>query len=142
MAKKAVPDFGKGGKLKVREDEQGAVIQVSAGEHLRMKLTANGPGQAVFAFGCQHKSLFNPADFPGHPKKVYEWVHLDQLSDADAMSDTYAMTIAFIGGITSYTFLMERVSAAGVSLATLKDFDASSTVAADVFHSGITLLVA
>jgi hypothetical protein len=142
MAKKAAPDFGKGGRLKVREDEQAAVIRLSAGERIRMTLTANGPGQALFAFGCQHKSLWNAPDFPGHPKKVYEWVHLDQPADADAPADTYALTIAFVGGITSYTFLMEHVSAAGANLATLKDFDASSTVASDVFHSAITLLIA
>lgn len=142
MAKKPPPDFGQGGRLTVRSGEQGALINVSAGEFIRSKLTANGPGQAVFSFGCQHRPLWNATDFPGHPQKVYEWRHFTQPGDADAQADTYALTIAFVGGITSYTFLMERVAANGAVLATLKDFDAASTVGSDVFHSSVTLFVA
>lgn len=141
MAKKAVPDFGKGGKLKVREDDQGAVIEVSKGQFVRSRLTCTGPGQAIFAFGCQHRTLRSAPDF-GPPRPVYEWTHFDQPGNADATADSYALTIAFLGGITSYTFLMEQVSSTGAVVATLKDFDASSAVASDVFQTGITLFVA
>jgi hypothetical protein len=95
----------------------------------------------VFSFGCQHRPHWSAQDFHGHPQTVYDWTHFAHPGDADAPSDTYALTIAFVGGITSYTFLMEKVSATGVVIATLKDFDASSTVASDVFHSTITLFV-
>lgn len=141
MAKKPPPDFGKAGRLTVRTDETGALVNVSGGEFIRMKLTANGPGQAVFSFGCQHRPLWNAPDFPGHPQKVYDWSHFTHPADADAPSDTYALTIAFIGGITSYTFLMEKVAKSGAVIATLKDLDAASTVAQDVLHTGIMLLV-
>lgn len=140
MAKTPRPDFGKAGRLTVRVDEQGALVSVSTGEFIRARLTANGPGRAVFSFACQHRPLWGAPDFPGHPQRVYEWSHLSQPGDADAPSDSYALTVAFVGGITSYTFLMERVDASGIVVATLKDFDASSTAAADVFHAGITLL--
>ena len=135
------PDFGKGGRLTFRSDEQGAHVGVSSGEFVRLRLTASGPGQAVFSFGCQHRPLWSATDFPGHPQPVYEWRHLSQTGDADAPSDSYALTVAFVGGITSYTFLMETVATDGTVRATLKDFDAASTVAADVFHSAITLVV-
>ena len=142
MAKKAVrPDFGSAGRLRIRSSEQGAAVSVSANEFIRSRLTVSGPGQAVFAFGCQHRPVWSAQDFPGHPQTVYEWKHFVQHGDADAPSDTYALTIAFVGGITSYTFLMEKVGAGGAVVATLKDFDASSTAAADVFHSSITLFV-
>ena len=141
MAKKPPPDFGKGGRLTVRTDETGALINVSAGEFLRLKLTAKGPGQAVFTFACQHRPLWSAPNFPGHPLKVYEWNHLDEPGDADAPSDTYALTIAFVDGITSYTFLMEQVAKNGKVVATLKDLDAASTVASDILHTGITVLL-
>jgi hypothetical protein len=141
MAKTSPPDFGTGGKLTVRSNVMGAAINISGGESIRGKVTANGPGQAVFSFGCQHRSLWSAPDFPGHPKKIYEWTHLKQVGDADAPSDTHALTVAFIGGITSYTFLLEKLGANGAVLVTLKDFDASSTAPADVFHSSITLFV-
>jgi hypothetical protein len=94
----------------------------------------------VFSFACQHRPLWNAPDFPGHPQHVYEWRHLTHPGDTDAPADSYTLTVAFVGGITSYTFLMEKVTASGTVAATLKDFDASSTAAVDVFHSGITLL--
>jgi hypothetical protein len=141
MAKKAPPDFGKAGRLTIRSDDQGALVNVSSGEFIRSKLTAKGPGQAVFSFGCQHRPLWSATDFPGHPQKVYEWQHFNQPGDADAPADTYALTIAFVGGITSYTFLLEKVAKNGKVVATLKDFDAASTAAEDVLHTGIMLLV-
>jgi len=49
MAKTQQPDFGKAGRLKIRTDEQGALVNVSAGEFIRVELTAKGPGQAVFS---------------------------------------------------------------------------------------------
>ena len=141
MAKKKRPDFGTAGQLTIRTDKMGAAIQVSAGESIRAKLTVKGPGTAVFAFGCQHRTLWSGPDFPGHPLPLYSWRHFTQPSDADAAADTYSLTIAFIGGVTSYTYLLEHVNTVGAVLATLKDFDASSTSAADVFHSSITLFV-
>jgi hypothetical protein len=141
MAKTPPADFGKAGRLKIRTDEQGALVNVSAGEFIRSKLTTKGPGQALFSFGCQHRPLWSATDFPGHPQKSYEWRHFTQPGDADAPADTYALTIAFIGGITSYTFRVERVAKNGTVVATLKDFDASSTAAQDILHTGIMLLV-
>jgi hypothetical protein len=142
MAKKSLrPDFGKKGRLKVRTDEQGAHVSVSTGEFIRSKLTARGPGKAIFSFACQHRPLWSAADFPGHPQPVYDWRHFTQPGDADAPADSYALTVSFAGAITSYTFLLEKVDATGAVVATLKDFDASSTAADDVFHSGITFFV-
>jgi len=135
------PDFGKKGHLVVRTDEQGAHVSVSTGESIRSKLTAGGPGKAVFSFACQHRPVWSADDFPGHPQPVYDWRHFTRQGDADAPADSYALTLAFAGGITSYTFLMEKVDDTGTVIATLKDFDASSTAAGDVFHSGITLFV-
>jgi hypothetical protein len=123
--------------LNIRVSEMGAEIRVSSGEFIQARVTANGPGQAVFTFACQHRPIRRASDFAGHPRRVYEWRHFIQPGDADAPSDTYALTIAFIGGITSYTFLMEKI--AGGTVVKLKDFDASSTAAEDVFQSSITL---
>ena len=116
-------------------------MDVSAGEFLRCELTANGPGQAVFSFACQHRPLWDAPDFSGHPKSHYAWKHLSQPGDADAAADTLALVLAFVGGITSYTFLMEKVDSAGRVLQTLKDFDAATTVATDVLRVGITVVV-
>lgn len=135
------PDFGKGGRLTFRSDEQGAQVDLTAGQFIRAKVTVTGPGQPVFTLACQHRPLRSAPDFAGHPLKVYEWRPLTKIADTDSPSDSYALTLSFVGGITSYTILMEKVAANGTVITTLKDFDAASTVATDVFHTGITLNV-
>ena len=142
MAKKPdKPDFGKGGHLTMRVSEQGARIAVAAGERIRCTLTVTGPGQAVFAFSCQHRPLKSAADFPNQPK-TFTWTHFDHPGDNDAAQDVYSLVVAFAGGATSYTFLMEKMDNGGHVVTTLKDFDASSTVAVDVYRDGITLFTA
>jgi len=135
------PDFGKGGHLTIRVSEQGAHIAVAAGESIRCTLTVTGPGQAVFAFSCQHRPLKSAADFTGQPKTC-KWTHFDHPGDDDAAQDVHSLVVAFAGGATSYTFLMEKMDNGGHVVATLKDFDASSTVAVDVYRDGITLFTA
>jgi hypothetical protein len=136
MAKKPdKPDFGKGGHLTIRVSEQGA--HIDAGEFIRCKLTVTGPGQAVFAFSCQHRPIKSAADFPGQPPP-YTWTRFDHPGDADAAQDVHSLVVAFAGGATSYTFLMEKMDKDNHVLKTLKDFDASSTVATDVYRDGIT----
>jgi hypothetical protein len=135
------PDFGKGGHLTIRVSEQGAHIAVAAGERIRCTLTVTGPGQAVFAFSCQHRPLKSAADFPNQPK-TFKWTHFDHPGDDDAAQDVYSLVVAFAGSATSYTFLMEKMDNGGHVVATLKDFDASSTVAVDVYRDGITLFTA
>ena len=143
MAKKPdKPDFGKGGHLTIRVSEQGAHITIPEGQFVRCTLDVAGPGQAIFAFSCQHRPIKSAADFPGHPKKTYEWTHFKDPGDADAPQDVHALVVAFAGGATSYTFLMEKMGKDGLILATLKDFDASSAVATDVYRDAITFFTA
>ena len=104
------PDFGQSGHLTIRVSENGAHVAVSAGELIRCSLTVTGPGQAVFAFSCQHRPIRSAPDFPGHPKKTYEWTRFDHPGDEDAPADVHALVVAFAGGATSYTFLMEKIS--------------------------------
>jgi hypothetical protein len=135
----ANPDFGKGGQLTIRKDETGAPVATSAGESIRCKVTAKGPGQAVFSFTCEHRPICKADTFTGHPKPAYDWTRFTNPGDADAPRDAHALVLSFAGGITSYTFLMEKVDAAGQVKATLKDFDASSNVASDVYRDAIIL---
>ena len=135
----AKPDFGKAGHLTIRNDETGAPIAASAGEFIRCKVTAKGPGQAVFSFVCQHRPICKADTFHGHPKPAYDWTRFTNPGDADAPTDSHALVLSFSGGITSYTFLMETVDATGQVKATLKDFDASSNVASDVYRDAIIL---
>ena len=132
-------DFGQGGHLTIRRDETGAPVAVSAGESIRCKVTANGPGQAVFSFACQHRPICKADTFSGHPKAAYDWTRFTHAGDADAPTDSHALVLSFSGGITSYTFLMEKVDTTGQVTATLKDFDASSNVASDVYRDAILL---
>jgi len=139
VAKSQKPDFGKSGRLTIRTNENGALVNVSAGEHITCELKVKG-AVPLFAFGCQHRPIWSGPDFPGHPKNLYQWEHFTQAGDADAPSDVYSLTLSFLGA-TSYTFVMRRVDAAGAPLQTLKDVDYQSTTAADVFRDVITLFI-
>ena len=131
-------DFGKGGHLTVRASEAGAHVNVTAGEHIRCRITPTGPGKATFAFACQHRPLRSADQLTPHGG-VYEFFHFKTPGDADAPADSYALVLSFIGGIQSYTVLMEKLDATGQVIQTLNDFDASTTQPADIYRCAIML---
>lgn len=134
----AQPDFGKGGHLSVRQGEAGAHVNVTNGEYIRCRVTANGPGKPIFSFACQHRPLWS-ADHAVGQNGVYEFVHFKEHGDTDAPADSYALVVAFIGGIQSYTITMDKLDAQGALVQTLVDFDASTTQPADIYRCAIML---
>jgi hypothetical protein len=134
----AAPDFGKGGHLVVRASEAGAHVNVTAGEFIRCRITPTGPGKPVFSFACQHRPLWS-AEHVTPNAGVYEFAHFKEHGDVDAPADSYALVLAFIGGIQSYTVLMEKLSTQGDVLQTLNDYDASTTHQADIYRCAILL---
>jgi hypothetical protein len=131
-------DFGKSGHLVVRASEAGAHVNVTGGESIRCRITATGPGKAVFSFACQHRPIWS-ADHLTPAGGVYEFAHFKDHGDVDAPADSYALVLAFIGGIQSYTVVMDKVDTQGKVVQTLSEFDASTTQPADIFRYVIML---
>jgi hypothetical protein len=131
-------DFGKGGHLTVRASEAGAHVNVTAGEFIRCRIRPSGPGKPIFSFACQHRPLWS-ADHMTPQDGVYEFTHFAEHGDVDAPADSYALVLAFIGGIDSYTVVMDKIDAHGAVVQTLNDYDASTTQQADIYRCAIML---
>lgn len=131
-----MPDFGKGGKITIRKDENAVMVDITNGEYLFYKLTAEG-AVPIFAFACQHTDrLSSDKDFPGHPKSEYEWSWSKRSDESDAAIDVYVVGMAFATAI-KYTLLVEHRDKNNNKIKTLKDLDLESQVATDHFKSSI-----
>jgi hypothetical protein len=129
------PDFGHSGHVTRRTDALVATIGISTGEAIECELRVTGT--AAFAFACQHHPVATHDTLTPGPNNTYRWTHFRKAADADSSPDVYTLVLSFLGA-TSYTFVMKHVDGTGTALSVLKDLDARSTTAADVFRSPIT----
>lgn len=116
-------------KITARKRKVAVDVKFSQGEYLHFKVTVGGP-VASFAFACKHHPILEstPADFPGHPQKVYEWdIKASDVHDDD---DTYVLLVNFITN-EKYTYVVEHRKADDSVIEVLKDLDFESSVGTD-----------
>ena len=70
-------------------------ITRTSGEYLHFTLTASGPIPIFSANSSVKGTLFEAPDFIGHPKNKYEWDHLKDPSDMQAL-ELLDLHMAFI----------------------------------------------
>lgn len=133
-----MPDFGVAGKLTIREFDGAVKVRVSQGEYLFFRLTVKG-AEPIFTFACQHKARVSEHEFPGHPKKVYEWTWSKNGDESDLKNDVYAITMSFITAIR-YTLVVEHRNADDTLIDLLKDIDYESTNPTDNYTETLRIL--
>jgi hypothetical protein len=133
-------DFGVAGKRTVREFDGAVKVHVSKGQHLFFRLTVQG-AEPIFSFVCQDKARLSEHQFPGHPKKVYEWNWSKEGDESDRESDVYGVTMSFFTAIR-YTLVVEHREDDGTLIDLLKDIDYESNHPADNFTETLRILTA
>lgn len=135
-----MPDFGVAGKITVREFDGAVKVRVGQGEHLFFRLTVQG-AEPIFTFACKHKARLSEHEFPGHPKKVYEWTWSRSADESDASDDMYGVAMTFLTAIR-YTLLVEHRDAQGTLINLLKDIDYESQHPQDNFTETLRVFTA
>ena len=130
-----MPDFGNAGKRTVRKYTPTVRVAITQGEYLFYRLTVWG-AEGQFSFSCSHRTLRSAADFPGHPKQVYEWTWGQKASDKDDDDDIYGVRMAFITA-TKYTLLVEHRRKDGSVIQLLTDIDYESTDPGDSYQEDL-----
>jgi hypothetical protein len=133
-------DFGVAGKRTVREFNGAVKVRVSEGEYLSFRLTVQG-ASPIFTFACQDKPRLSEHEFPGHPKKVYEWTWSKNADESDRTSDVYGVTMSFFTAIR-YTLVVEHRNSDDSLIDLLKDIDYESNHGADNFTETLRVLTA
>ena len=81
------------------------VVSPAKGEYLRFLLDASGP-IPIWTFTSNVKGvLYQAADFIGHPKSNYEWLHLKNPSDIQ-QQELLVQSLLFIT-CPNYTYTIE-----------------------------------
>ena len=112
-------------------------VVVSAGQFLHFVLDAGGP-IPIFSFASDVKGiLFQAADFPGHPMKTYDWVHLKNPSDIQQM-ERLELGLAFLTN-ANYTYTVELFNAAGLVSTVMKISYAGAPT--DVENESFTVVI-
>jgi hypothetical protein len=92
-------------------------VKRASGEFLHFTLTVGGP-LPIFSFNSSVKgTLFEAPDFMGHPKSMYEWEHLKNPSDMQAL-ELLDLHMAFITN-QNYGYKVEKRAADGTVVATI-----------------------
>jgi hypothetical protein len=88
-----------------------ARVNTTSGEFLQFTLKGGGP-IPIFAFTSSVKgTLWEAADFLGHPKRIYRWEHLKNPSDAQQL-EGLTLSLAFFSN-ANYSYKLELCDAAG-----------------------------
>ena len=135
-----MPDFGVAGKLTVREFDGAVKVRISSGEYLFFRLTVQG-AVPLFTFACKHQPRLSEHQFPGHPKKVYEWTWSKGTDESDAQDDMYGVAMSFLTAIR-YTLVVEHRDAEDNLINLLKDIDYESNHPADNFTETLRVFTA
>ncbi len=91
------------------------------GQFLRFTVRACGP-LPIFTLASSVKgTLWEAADFTGHPKKSYRWEHLHNPSDIQQM-ELLNMGFSFLSN-ARYTYVAELLDAAGEALRTVFEIE-------------------
>jgi len=135
-----MPDFGVAGKLTVREFDGAVKVRISSGEYLFFRLTVQG-AVPLFTFACKHQPRLSEHQFPGHPKKVYEWTWSKGTDESDAQDDMYGVAMSFLTAIR-YTLVCEHRDAKDNLINLLKDIDYESQHPADNFTETLSVFTA
>lgn len=81
------------------------VVSPAKGEFLRFTVDAGGPGP-IWTFASDVKGvLYQAADFLGHPRSNYEWLHLKNPSDIQ-QQELLVQSFVFIT-CANYTYTAE-----------------------------------
>ena len=140
MAENARPDFGRAGKVTIRTSKVAVGVNLGEGQYLFYRLRVAG-AQPLFSWACEHGPRLKAADFPGHPKQVYEWTwgrESPGLKDND--DDVYSVGMLFTAA-TKYTLFVELRGRNDEPIKTLKDVDLESQAPQDSFTSALRIFV-
>ena len=112
----------------------GAVfVATGQGQFLHFSLTAGGP-TAVFTFTSNVEgTLWEPADFPGPPKTLYEWDHLRNPSDIQQL-ELLTLALAFFSN-AQYTYTVDLCDRAGTVLQTVMNIQYTGSPTDYTFES-------
>ena len=100
-------------------------VATSAGEFLHFTLTAQGP-TPIFSFVSSVRgTLWEATDFPGHPKRKYEWEHLRNPSDIQQM-EVLTLGLAFFFN-ADYAYKVQAMDAHGTALRTVLEISYSGS---------------
>lgn len=124
-------DFGKAGKITIRENDNAVLVNVSSGEYLYYKLTVSG-AEPIFTFACKHKARFSEHQFASHPQREYEWTWCENSDESDSSDDVYVVAMLFITAV-KYTLLVELRDNGHKLINKLKDIDFESQEPSDNF---------
>jgi hypothetical protein len=94
-------------------------VNPKKGEYLHFRLEAAGP-VPIFAFSSSVTGTLRKApDFPGYPKKLYEWEHLKNPSEIQRR-ELLDLLMAFTTS-ADYSYFVEIRKGGGTSLKTVLD---------------------
>jgi hypothetical protein len=102
----------------VRQANVGSV-ELKSAEHVHYFLDVSG-AQGIFNLSCEHRTLLQETDFPGHPKMHYEWQL--KFNDLDADEDNYTVAMSYFVAL-EYSLRIEHHRADHTRIELLSDKD-------------------
>lgn len=109
-----VTSFATSGSRTIRVDKGSVILE--PGELLVYMVTAAG-AEAAFGFACAHRAILSAEDCEGHPTDEYQWEFTP-----DAKRDVLKLVLTF-AAILVYTVRIDRISAGGALVETIRDVD-------------------
>jgi hypothetical protein len=125
------------------KSKNAVVVNHTIGEHLHYRLEVEG-ATPQFAFGCAHRSIKSAADFPGHPKAIYEWDYLGNPGECDSpkdVGDVYGLSMLFVAA-RKYQIKIEHRKKDGSVIEVLSDLVCESDDPQDIARRGLEVFCA
>jgi hypothetical protein len=127
-----VTSFGSAGTRTARINKPG--VGVGAGDLLVYTVTVSGAA-AAFGFGCQHREVLSATTLDGgQPRREYQWEYFP-----DDPDDSVALLLSFLAAV-KYVVRIDRISAAGGLLETVRDADYESQDPQDRVRDDLAVL--
>jgi hypothetical protein len=126
-----VTSFGVAGKRTARIDRRAVVLDPT--DLLVYTVIARG-ATPVFGFSCRHKAILSAESIPGHPREKYQWD-----VEPDSNDDVLVLLMSAIA-VVKYSVQIDRISAAGALIETVRDVDYESQDPDDTAEDNLTVL--
>jgi hypothetical protein len=125
MPDPVIVPFPNAGTATIRESSTAAVVNMSGSRELIVCTITVSGGMPAFVFARNNVAVHSADQFPGHPKKRYQWILSAEDGSLPIGDAAYALNVSFLGAL-KYTYLMEHCDEFGARLKLLKDIDYES----------------
>jgi hypothetical protein len=121
-------------------DNPGSVnVAACQGQFLHFSLNAGGP-IPIFTFSSSAKGvILEAADFPGHPKTLYEWDHLKNPSDIQQL-ETLTLLLSFFSN-AQYTYKVELLDKTGKVIQTVLEIQYTGAPTDDAIPESFLVVI-